>query len=121
MRTIVWTIAICALPAAACDVGPFGSDDAPEDHRFLIDLRNISIEPVTLRLAGEVEGFLVQGISVVTIQRTADPGQDLMFEALIDEAVLVQTAACRYNPPSDATPRRRISWNGADLECLNWE
>ena len=121
VRTTGWTIGICAATAAGCDVGPFGSEDGPEDHRFLVDLRNISIEPVTLRLAGEVEGFLVQGISVTTIQRRADPGQDLVFEALIDESEPVQTAACRYTPPSDATPRRRVSWNGAELECLNWE
>lgn len=124
MRTIRWTGTIgvwCALTAGACDVGPFGSDDGEEDHRFLIDLRNISIDPVTLRVAGETEGFLVQGISVVTIQRRADPGQDLLFEALIDESVLVQSTACRYTPPSDATPRRRVSWDGAELECLNWE
>jgi hypothetical protein len=120
MRTTGGTIGICALLAAACDAGPFGSD-APEDHRFLIDLRNLSIEPVTVRVAGEAEGFLVQGISVLTIQRTAEPGQELVFEALIDESVLIQIAACRYTPPSDATPRRRVSWNGADLECLNWE
>ena len=106
--------------SATCDAGPFGSD-APEDHRFLIDLRNLSIEPVTVRVAGEAEGFLVQGISVLTIQRTAEPGQELVFEALIDESVLIQIAASRYTPPSDATPRRRVSWNGADLECLNWE
>ena len=111
----------CALIAAACDLGPFGSDESEEDHRFLVDLRNVSIDPVTFRLAGEVEGFLVQGISVVTIQRRADPGRDLVFEALIDENTLVQTTACRYTPPSDATPRRRVSWNGADLQCLNWE
>ena len=121
MRTRGATIGICALLASGCDTGPFGSDDAAEDHRFLIDLRNISIEPVTLRVGGEMEGFLVQGISVLTIQRTAEPGQDLVFEALIDESVLVQTTACRYTPPSDATPRRRVSWNGADLECLNWK
>lgn len=76
---------------------------------------------MTLRIAGEAEGFLVQGISVTTIQRRATPGQDLVFEALIDETVLVQTTACRYTPPSDATPRRRISWDGARLQCLNWE
>jgi len=76
---------------------------------------------VTVRVAGEAEGFLVQGISVLTIQRTAEPGQELVFEALIDESVLIQIAASRYTPPSDATPRRRVSWNGADLECLNWE
>jgi hypothetical protein len=121
MRSAVLTIGICALTAAGCDAGPFGSDDGAEDHRFLIDLRNISIEPVTLRLAGEVEGFVVQGISVVTIQRRAEPGEDLVFEALVDGSVLVQTAVCRYTPPSDTTPRRRISWDGAALECLNWE
>ena len=111
----------CALIAAGCDVGPLGSDDGQEDHRFLIDLRNISTDPVTLKLAGEVEGFLVQGISVVTIQRMADPDQELVFEALIEETVLVQTTACRYTPPSNSAPRRRVSWNGAALQCLNWE
>jgi hypothetical protein len=116
----VGAIGICALVGPACDLGPFGTDEAAEDHRFLIDLRNISIAPVTLRIAGEAEGFLVQGISVVTIQRRADPGQDLVFEALVDEGVLAQTTACRYSPPSDVTPRRRISWNGAELQCLNW-
>ena len=111
----------CALVSGACDLGPFGSDDKAEDHRFLIDLRNISIDPVTLRVGGEAEGFLVQGISVVTIQRRAAPGTDLVFEALVDQSLLVQTEACRYTPPSDAAPRRRVSWNGAELQCLNWE
>jgi len=121
LRTTGRTLAICCVLIAACDLGPFGSDDAEEDHRFLIDLRNISIDPVTVRIAGEAEGFLVQGISVTTIQRRASPGQDLVFEALIDETVLVQTTACRYTPPSEATPRRRVSWDGAELECLHWE
>ena len=115
-------VGVCfTLVASACDGGPFGSDEGEEDHRFLIDLRNISTDPVTFRLAGEVEGFLVQGISVVTIQRRADPDQDVGFEALNDEAAVVRSTACRYTPPSDATPRRRVSWNGAELQCLNWE
>jgi hypothetical protein len=123
-RTIGWTGTIglcCALVAGACEAGPFGSEDAEEDHRFLIDLRNISIEPVTLRVGGETEGFLVQGISVVTIQRGAEPGADLVFEALLVESVVVRTVACRYTPPSDGAPRRRVSWNGAELQCLNWD
>src|SRR5688500_3467421 len=122
MRASRTTVGVCcALIAAGCDVGPLGSDDGQEDHRFLIDLRNISTDPVTLKLAGEVEGFLVQGISVVTIQRMADPDQELVFKALIEETVLVQTTACRYTPPSNSAPRRRVSWNGATLQCLNWE
>jgi hypothetical protein len=110
-----------ALVLSACNWGPFGTETGDEDHRFLIDLRNISFDPVTLKLADESSGFVVQAISVTTIQRTAEPGQELVFEALIDETVLVQTTSCRYTPPSDASPRRRVSWDGASLLCLNWE
>ena len=104
----------------ACDGGLFGSDEE-EDHRFLVDLRNISLAPVTIKLADEPEGFVIQGISVSTIQRSAAPGAELVFEAIVGEDFLAQTVACRYTPPSDASPRRRVSWNGADLLCLNWD
>ena len=117
-RTILFYFGILAV---ACDFGPFGAGSEEEDDRFLVDLRNISFDPVTLKLAGELTGFLVQGISVTTIQRTAEPGQELVFEALINETVLVQTTRCRYMPPSDASPRRRVSWDGSTLQCLNWE
>ncbi|HYO46832.1 MAG TPA: hypothetical protein VEY33_09115 [Gemmatimonadota bacterium] len=109
------------LVLAACSGGPFGREGDDEDHRFLIDLRNISFDPVTLKLADEPSGFVVQAISVMTIQRTAEPGHELVFEALIDETVLVQTTSCRYAPPSDASPRRRVSWDGSSLRCLNWD
>jgi hypothetical protein len=104
----------------ACDGGPLGSDEV-EDHRFLVDLRNISLGPVTIKLADEPEGFLIQGISVTTIQRSAEPGSELVFEAIVGEDFLAQSVACRYNPPSDTSPRRRVSWNGADLQCLSWD
>ncbi len=109
----------CALLAGACELGPFASEDTPEDHRFLIDLRNATDTPVTLGIVGEVNGFVVQGISVITIQRGAEPGQDLVFEARIEPTF--QTTACRYTPPSDVSPRRRVSWDGGGLQCLNWE
>jgi hypothetical protein len=122
MKRHAWTILLClGILAGACDFGPFGTESGEEDHRFLIDLRNVSLDPVTLKLAGEPAGFLVQGISVTTIQRSAEPGQELVFEALIGETVLVQTTRCRYTPPSDASPRRRVSWDGSALQCLNWE
>jgi hypothetical protein len=109
------------LLLSACDWGPFGSEDATEDHRFLIDLRNISISPVTIRIAGEPAGFVVQGISVTTIQRSAEPGHDLVFEALLEGLTSpVHAVSCRYSPPSDGSPRRRVSWNGAELQCLSW-
>lgn len=115
-------IPLCfVILAVACDFGPFGSESGEEDNRFLIDLRNVSLDPVTLKLADEPSGFVVQGISIVTIQRSAEPGQELVFEALMDEIVLVQAASCRYTPPSDASPRRRVSWDGSRLLCLNWE
>lgn len=105
----------------ACDGGLFGSDEAEEDHRFLIDLRNVSLEPVTMKLVEEPEGFVVQGISVMTIQRTAEPGSDLAFEVVLGTGFVAGTVLCRYRPPSDGSPRRRVSWNGADLLCLNWD
>lgn len=105
-------------PPATGDRSGEGDD---EDHRFLIDLRNISLNPVTFKLADEPAGFLVQGISVATIQRTAEPGQELVFEAVIGEIVLVQATSCRYTPPSEASPRRRVSWDGNRLLCLHWE
>jgi hypothetical protein len=104
----------------ACDGGLFGSDEV-EDHRFLVDLRNISLGPVTLKLADEPEGFLIQGTSVTTIQRSAQPGAELVFEAIVGEDFLAQAVSCRYTPPSDSSPRRRVSWDGADLLCLNWD
>jgi hypothetical protein len=104
----------------ACDGGLFGSDEV-EDHRFLVDLRNVSLAPVTIKLANEPEGFVIQGVSVTTIQRSATPGAELAFEAIVGEDFLAQTVSCRYTPPSDTSPRRRVSWNGADLLCLNWD
>ena len=104
----------------ACDGGLFGSDEV-EDHRFLVDLRNVSLGPVTIKLANEPEGFVIQGVSVTTIQRSAEPGEELAFEAIVGEDFLAQTVFCRYTPPSDSSPRRRVSWNGADLLCLNWD
>ena len=108
------------LLLSACDWGPFGTDDSGEDNRFLIDLRNISLSSVTIRIAGEPEGFLVQGISVATIRRSAEPGQEMVFEALLDETQLVHAISCRYDPPSEVSSRRRVSWNGAELQCLGW-
>lgn len=105
---------------ASCDWGPFGTDDSGEDNRFLIDLRNISLSPVTIRIAGEPAGFLVQGISVATIRRSAEPGQEIVFEALLNETLVVHAISCRYDPPSDVSSRRRVSWNGAELQCLGW-
>lgn len=104
----------------ACDGGPFGSDEV-EDHRFLIDLRNVSLDPVTIKLSEEPQGFVVQGISVTTIQRSAEPGAELAFEVLVGGGFLAGTTSCGYNPPSDARPRRQVSWDGGDLLCLNWD
>ena len=119
MRRPGYAIALVLVIVAGCDGGIFGSDEE-EDHRFLVDLRNISLAPVTIKLAQEPEGFLVQGISVTTIQRSAEPGAELVFEAIVGEDFLAQSVSCRYNPPSDVSPRRRVSWNGADLQCLSW-
>jgi hypothetical protein len=104
----------------ACDGGPFGSDEV-EDHRFLIDLRNVSLDPVTIKLSNEPEGFVVQGISVMTIQRFAEPGAEIAFEVIVGGGFLAGTTSCRYNPPSDSRPRRQVSWSGAELLCLNWD
>jgi hypothetical protein len=110
-----------ALALSACNWGPLGTETGDEDHRFLIDLRNISLSPVTIRIAGEPSGFLVQGISVTTIQRSAEPGQDLVFEALLEGGTSpVHATSCRYSSPSDGDTRRRVSWNGAALQCLGW-
>ena len=108
------------LMLSACDWGPFGTDDSDEDNRFLIDLRNISVGQVTIQIAGEPAGFLLQGISVATIQRTAEPGQEIVFEALLDGTGPIHAISCRYDPPSDRSSRRRVSWNGAELQCLGW-
>lgn len=120
MRRPGYPIALGLTLLVGCDAGLFGSDEE-EDHRFLVDLRNISLAPVTLKLADEPEGFVIQAISVTTIQRSAEPGAELVFEAIVGEDFLAQTASCRYTPPSDASPRRRVSWNGADLLCLDWD
>lgn len=115
--------ALTALPLlfAGCDLGPFGGGEGVEDHRFLIDLRNVSLDSVTFGVVDEDSGFEVQGLDTTTIQRRVDPGRDLMFEARVAETAPPQTIACRYEPPSDVTPRRQIQWDGATLRCLHWE
>lgn len=121
MGRIVRLCVLSLLLAASCDLGPFGGDSEVEDHRFLIDLRNTSFDPVTIGVAGEPAGFEVQAISRETIQRQVEPGGDLVFEARVSETAPPAVATCRYHPPSEVSPRRQVLWDGAELACLSWE
>ena len=99
-------------------MGAFGNKDAGEDHRFLIDLRNVSLSPVPIRVAASPRGSSSR-TSVTTIQRSAEPGQDLVSKPCSTRLCWSKRPAAATSP-SDGSPRRRVSWDGAELQCLGW-